>query len=223
MDASPSSSRSLPITNSFPKMVSEGSTHRSPPSGPGHGPSPPSPCHPGPQLASLLRGSSPASLPLPGLRPRPPCVYLKTFPGLTMYLQLLAASFPNLTLGRRKRRASTGLWRIAQAAEDPATALQPLATPAAGVGWPAGLQQLEPPTAGQGQPGTPPPPSSPPGRGRQGPRTRQCHHHPPPHPPSPHPGPGSRRPAIRNSNPEGKPWEACQLSFQNQALGEAEI
>lgn len=42
-------------------------------------------------------------------------------------------------------------------------------------------------------------------------------------PPHPAPGPGSRRPAIRNYNPEGKPWEACQLSFQDQALGEAEI
>ena len=46
---------------------------------------------------------------------------------------------------------------------------------------------------------------------------------PHPHPPNAAPGPGSRRPAIRNSNPEGKPWEACQLSFQNQALGKAEI
>lgn len=168
-----------------------------------------------------LRGPSPASLPLPGLRPRPPCVYLKTFPGLTMYLQLLTASFPNLTLGRRKRRASTGLWPIAQAAEDPATAPQPLATPAAGAGWPAGAAAAG---AAHGRAG----PAGHTCASFQPTRERQAgslHHgsvttHPRPPPPS---GPGSRRPAIRNSNPEEKPWEACQLSFQNQALGEAEI
>ena len=90
-----------------------------------------------------------------------------------------------------------GLWRIAQAAEDPATAPQPLATPAAGVGWPAGAA-----AAGAAH-------------GRAGPAG-----HPRPPPLS---GPGSRRPAIRNSNPEEKSWEACQLSFENRALGEAEI
>lgn len=80
-------------------------------------------------------------------------------PGLAMYFHLLAASFPNLTLGGQKRRASAGLRRVAQAADDPAAASQPLATPAAGGGQPVGAGAAE-----QGLPGPRAPPSSPPGQ-----------------------------------------------------------
>ena len=192
MDASPSSSRSLPVTTSFSKMVSREGPQRHSPFRLGAWARPPTP-------------ASPARFPLPGLQPRP----CSTSPGLTMYLHLLAASFPNLTLGGRKRQASAGLRRVAQAADDPAAASQPLATPAAGGGQPAGAGAAE-----QGLPGTHAPPPSPAARSRAGsPPPLRCHS----------PRPGSRRRGIINSNPEGKPWEAGQLSSQHQALEERDV
>lgn len=110
-----------------------------------------------------------------------------------MYLHLLATSFPNLTLGGRKGLSSQEPQRTAQAVAGKCCSLIALGSSGGEVDGAHRQMELQ---------------------------TRQSPSH---HPVSLPAGRQAADGVGLDSDPEGKPWEACQLSFQNQAMGEAEI